>query len=253
MKQTINFDYVADIYDYYVNTDFDINFFMNETRNVNGKILELMCGTGRASIPLLKAGKKMVCVDYSAGMLDVFRKKISGMNYNVELINMDITELKLNKKFDFIFLPFHSLSEILSKELQIKALVKISEHLNKDGVFICTLQNPLIRIKTADGTSRILGKFDLSENRNMIISYINRYDENTKLVSGFQFYEIFDGNKKLIEKRFLEINFKPVFNTEFLDMIKNSGMEILNIYGDYEYNDFDESKSGFMIFKLKNK
>lgn len=253
MKQAINFDYVADIYDYYVNTDFDINFFMNETRNANGEILELMCGTGRASIPLLKAGRKMVCVDYSAGMLDVFRKKISRMNYIVELINMNVTELKLNKKFDFIFLPFHSLSEIISKELQIKALIKIAEHLNKDGIFICSLQNPLIRLKTADGTLRILGKFDLSENRNMIISYMNRYDENTKLVSGYQFYEIFDGNKKLIEKRFLEINFKPVFYTEFLDMIKNSGMEIVNIYGDYEYSDFDESKSDFMIYKLINK
>lgn len=250
MKQTINFDYVAYIYDYYVNTDFDVNYFMNETKDVKGEILELMCGTGRASIPLLKAGRKMVCVDYSAGMLDVFRKKISGMNFNVELINMDVTELKLNRKFDFIFLPFHSLSEIVSKELQIKVLVKISEHLNKDGVFICTLQNPVIRLKSADGTLRILGKFNIIDNRNMIISYMNRYDEYTKLVSGFQFYEIFDANNKLIEKRFLEINFKPVFYMEFLDMIKNSGMEILNIYGDYEYSDFDENKSGFMIFKL---
>lgn len=249
----MNFDYVADIYDYYVSTDFDMNFFLNETKDVNGEILELMCGTGRASIPLLKAGRKMVCVDYSAGMLDVFGKKIAGMNYNIELINMDVTELKLNRKFDFIFLPFHSLSEIISKELQIKALVKIAEHLNKDGVFFCTLQNPVIRLKSADGTIRILGKFDITDNRNMIISYMNRYDENTKLVSGFQFYEIFDKNNKLIEKRSLEINFKPVFYEEFLEVTKDAGMEIMNVYGDYEYSDFDESKSGFMIFRLRRK
>jgi len=253
MKRAINFDYVADIYDYYVSTDFDINFFLNETKDIKGDILELMCGTGRASIPLLEAGRKMVCVDYSARMLDAFRKKISEKNYSVELINMDVTELKLNKKSDFIFLPFHSLSEILSKELQVKVLIKIAEHLNKDGIFICTLQNPLIRLKTADGTLRILGKFDINDNRNMIISYMNRYDKNTKLVSGFQFYEIFDEDNKLIEKRFLEINFKPVFYEEFLEMAKDTGMEIVNIYGDYEYSDFDESKSGFIIFKLGKK
>jgi hypothetical protein len=84
----------------------------------------------------------------------------------------------------------------------------------------------------------------------MIISYINRYDENTKLVSGFQSYEIFDGNDKLIEKRYLEINFKPVFYEEFLEMTKNTGMEIVNIYGDYEYSEFDEKGSDFMIIKL---
>ena len=38
-----------------------------------------MCGTGRVSIPLLKAGRKMTCVDYSKGMLEhySFKKKIN--------------------------------------------------------------------------------------------------------------------------------------------------------------------------------
>lgn len=39
MKKNINFDEVADIYDFYVN-------------------FELICGTGRVSIPLLKAEEK---------------------------------------------------------------------------------------------------------------------------------------------------------------------------------------------------
>jgi ubiquinone/menaquinone biosynthesis C-methylase UbiE len=59
MKNTINFDKVADIYDYYVNVDFDIPFFLKETEQQKGEILELMCGTGRISIQLLKAGRKI--------------------------------------------------------------------------------------------------------------------------------------------------------------------------------------------------
>lgn len=30
MYETIQFDIVADLYDYYVNVDFDIDFFLNE-------------------------------------------------------------------------------------------------------------------------------------------------------------------------------------------------------------------------------
>ncbi len=75
MKNSINFDLVADIYDYYVNVDFDIPFYLNETKDFNEEILELMCGTGRVSIPLLKIGKKMVCVDYSNCMLEVLKEK----------------------------------------------------------------------------------------------------------------------------------------------------------------------------------
>jgi len=35
-----------------------------------------------------------------------------------------------------------------------------------------------------------------------------------KIVSGFQFYEIFDSANVLIEKRTLEINFKPIADSE---------------------------------------
>jgi ubiquinone/menaquinone biosynthesis C-methylase UbiE len=69
MKKPINFDLVADLYDL-VHIDLDIPFFLNETKGYDGEILELMCGTGRISIPLLASGKKMTCVDYSVGMLD---------------------------------------------------------------------------------------------------------------------------------------------------------------------------------------
>lgn len=55
---------VADIYDFYVKVDFDIPFFLNETEKHDEEILELMCGTGRVSIPLLQSGRKMTCVDY---------------------------------------------------------------------------------------------------------------------------------------------------------------------------------------------
>jgi hypothetical protein len=47
MKETIKFDKVADIYDFYVNVDFDIPFFLKEAELYKGEILELMCGTGR--------------------------------------------------------------------------------------------------------------------------------------------------------------------------------------------------------------
>ena len=73
MNKTINFDIVADIYDSYVNVDTDIPFFLKETENYQGEILELMCGTGRVSLPLLQAQRKLTCVDYSQEMLEIFK------------------------------------------------------------------------------------------------------------------------------------------------------------------------------------
>jgi len=75
MQKTIDFDLVADLYDAYVPVDFDIPFYKKFCKGY-GKILELMCGTGRVSLPLLLEGHNLTCVDYSQGMLDIFRSKL---------------------------------------------------------------------------------------------------------------------------------------------------------------------------------
>ena len=254
MKKTIKFDKVADLYDFYVNVDFDIPFFMKETENFEGEILELMCGTGRVSIPLLDAGRQMTCVDYSKGMLNSFERKIKDKNYAVNLIQMDVTKLNLAKKYGLIILPFHSITEIISTDLQIKALQSISAHLDENGTFILTLQNPKTRLKMADGVSRVMGKFPLEDGRQLIISYMNQYNKADKIVSGFQFYEIVDSANTLIEKRALEINFKPISNPELRAMIKQTGLEIIEMFGNYSYGIFNEDTSNFMVYKMiKNK
>lgn len=254
MKETIKFDKVADIYDYYVKVDFDISFFLNETEGFKGEILELMCGTGRVSIPLLDSGRQLTCVDYSKAMLGSFEQKIKNKNYSVELVHADVVNLNLNKKFGLVILPFHSFAEILSSDSQIKALQSISSHLEIGGVFILTLQNPKTRLKMADGISRVIGKFPLEDGGQMIVSSLNRYIGSENIVTGFQLYELFDSTNTCVEKRNLELNFKPISDSELREMIKSAGMEIVEIFGDYTYGMFDEDTSDFMIYKMiKNK
>lgn len=47
----IDYDSIAEIYDLYVTADYDITFFLQETANVEGPVLELTAGTGRLSLP----------------------------------------------------------------------------------------------------------------------------------------------------------------------------------------------------------
>jgi SAM-dependent methyltransferase len=251
MINPIKFDLVADLYDSYVTANLDLQFFLNETTNFDDEILELMCGTGRVSIPLLQSGKKLCCVDYSEKMLEVFKKKIEDKNYPVRLIQMDVSKLELGKKFGLILLPFHSFSEILTSELQFKALKAISEHLKSDGIFICTLQNPVVRLKTADDVTRQLGEFKLKDDKRMIVSYSNKFNPNSGIVSGFQLYEIYDKSENLVDKRILDIKFKPISDSEFKDLIKPLDIEIIDRYGDYSQNPFFEKTSSYLIYKLK--
>jgi hypothetical protein len=57
----LDYAQIAHLYDAYVKTKFDVPFFLQETARCT-HVLELMCGTGRVPIPLLKAGvKRVIC------------------------------------------------------------------------------------------------------------------------------------------------------------------------------------------------
>ncbi|MFV0398063.1 MAG: class I SAM-dependent methyltransferase [Bacteroidales bacterium] len=247
MEKPIVFDKVADLYDSYVRVDFDVPFFLQETTN-HTTVLELMSGTGRVSIPLLKNGRKLVCVDYSQGMLDRFSEKISGTEYDVKLICADVTTLSLGTQFDCIILPFHSLQEIVSKESQLNAIKSIHRHLTNGGIFVCTLQNPRIRLADADGSIKSLGTFLIDEFRQMKLSCSNKIENG--IVTGFQLYEIYNQQKLLIERRVLDVCFRPIEYEEFVDMLNESGFTIKHVFGDYDYSEFDIETSPYMLFRL---
>jgi SAM-dependent methyltransferase len=251
MPDTINFNKVADLYDYYVWSDFDIPFFLKETESYDGEILELMCGTGRVSVPLLEAQHRLTCVDYCQAMLDVLTDKIQARHFSAQLVCMDVTALELGTQYGLILLPFHAFSEITSAEGQRKALERIAAHLEPGGVFICTLQNPVVRLREADGSLRVMGVFTAGGGRQLVVSYTNQYNTATGLVTGFQFYELYTTLNVLVEKRFLPITFRPIPRREFEAMLEGLSLETVALYGNYEYGDFDEAQSPYMIYKLR--
>jgi len=103
------------------------------------KILEIGCGRGRFSIPLLKRGYSLTCIDLSENLLNKFKKNISpGMK--VKIMKGDINEMtkKLRNKFDFIigFYILHHLSDLKTSFENMKIMLK------KDGKIIFSENNP---------------------------------------------------------------------------------------------------------------
>jgi ubiquinone/menaquinone biosynthesis C-methylase UbiE len=122
----IDYDRVADVYDLYVTSDLDISFYVEEATKARGKVLELMCGTGRVSVPLLEAGVDLTCVDVSAGMLARLEERLRERKLNAGVVRADIRHLDLGEEeFDLALIPFHSFSELVSprdQELAMKAV-----------------------------------------------------------------------------------------------------------------------------------
>ena len=248
----IEWDRVAELYDIYVHSDIDISFFIQETRNVSGHVLELMAGTGRVSIPLLEAGVSLVCVDASAEMLAVLKKKLAQNGLSAIIQQADVRELDLNEWFELVIIPFNSFSELLSRQDQRSTLKSIYNHLREGGQLICTLHNPNVRLKFVDGSLRLEGKYSLEKQQLLFWGLEKqRPNQNLCIIERTQFYEIYDQHGYLQSKRLLDMQFCLIQKQEFEKMAQEMNYKIVAVYGDYSYSEFNSDTSPFMIFILE--
>ena len=223
MLRSIDYNKVADIYDDYVNVDFDIPFWLQEAGKARGKVLELTSGTGRISIPLLRAGINLMCVDYSTEMLSILKQKAESAGLACRIVPMDISDLSLDEQFELIFIPFNSLSEILEPAKHRQALEHIRAHLADSGQFLCTLHNPKIRRSTIDGTTGTLGRFPMLSGGSLVVRYQLRYDASSHIAKGLQHYDLSDGTGNLVQQRSLNVEFYLFEAEEFEDLARSSG------------------------------
>jgi SAM-dependent methyltransferase len=251
-ENLIDYDRVADVYDLYVAQDFDVAFFVAEAKRARGKVLELMCGTGRVSLPLIEeAGADLTCVDASEGMLARLEEKLRERGLKARIVQQDVRRLDLpEEEFDLAIVPFHSFSELVSPEDQDLVLRAIRRCLKAGGRLICPLQNPRVRAASADGTLRLNGAFSTADGL-FVVSGFETHDERTGVVDRVQFYEFFNASGEQRAKRALPMRFALISRARFEELADAAGFEVAALYGNYDRGDYREESSPYAIWVLK--
>jgi SAM-dependent methyltransferase len=249
---SIDWARIADLYDSYVRTDLDIPFFLAEAHKASGRILELMSGTGRVSIPLIEAGLDLTCVDASAEMLTILRAKLAARNLDAPVYQMDVRALDLDQRFDLIFIPFHSFAELLTTSDQRETLAGVRRHLKNAGRFVCTLHNPRVRLQRVDGQLRLWGNSPLENQAGTLLFWgLENHDTDSHVVHGLELFEQYDARGVMETKRMVALHYRVVEKNEFEAMVAAAGFESEALYGDYARSEFREDISPFMIWVLR--
>ncbi|MCC7448558.1 MAG: class I SAM-dependent methyltransferase [Anaerolineae bacterium] len=242
---------VAELYDVYVQTAIDVPFFLQEAQGCSN-VLELTSGTGRLSLPLVEAGIVLSCLDSSPEMLAILRRKLQAQGLSAPVYEMDITNFALPHTYDLIIIPFNAFAELTDPAAQQAALAAIHAHLSDAGCFICTLHNPAVRLRNVDGQIRLRGKFALPDKPGaLFLSSVENYHPGASLVTGAQFYELYDADGVLQSKRFVDVQFYVHSREAFEALVEKQGYKIEVLYGDYARAAFDPQASPFMIWKLR--
>ncbi len=251
------YDYsvVAAIYDHYVRTDFDVPFFVEESRTAKGSVLELMCGTGRLSLPLLRSGVSLTCVDQSPDMLTELRRKLTAEGQQAEVVEQDVAALSLERRFTLALLPFNSLSELTSPSDQRSALRSIHACLQPGGRLILTLHNPRVRLSRVTGREYEITRapLDPALGSSLLVRLKEYHDPVSGLVTGVQTFEAINADGGTLWTRSVHIAFRLVAKEEAETMFSETGFEAEWLFGNYDRSPYRDNDSPYMIWGLRTK
>lgn len=191
----------ADLYDQIIVENNDLEYFINEASLVEGPILELCCGSGRLTLELLKIGMKITAVDLSLDMLENLKIKLKNRRYkkfvkNIEMVNADITKLKLDKKFKLIMIGATSIR--LVEEDFCEFFDKMYDLLDYNGCFLFDFEDLPID-KQKGEISEPISVVDLvNEENELALVFILRVINNIKERAFVNFMRIIPGKEEKV-------------------------------------------------------
>ena len=118
----------------------DVAFYRDAAREFGDPVLELGCGTGRITMALAEAGKRVTGLDISERMLERAVQKRAALRVEarerVHLVQGDMRRFDLGEKFRLVIIPFRPLQHLLEVQQQVACLECVRKHLAPGGRLI---------------------------------------------------------------------------------------------------------------------
>ncbi len=246
------YDVAAEFYDWYYSDLFDLQFYAGLARRFGSPILDAMCGTGRLTIPLAKAGYDVVAFDSHDGMLERARKRVEAegpdVRARIELRREDVRAFDLRREFSLIIVALSSFLHITDPAEQDAAVACLKRHLSPDGALAIACLNPLsVRGKHPDGltVTKLLADGTTLRRRNIIEPDPERGLLHLKLVLELR-------GPKGCELKENELELKYLPPNRLKAILEGAGLEIAERWGGFKGEPLSSSSS-WVVFVARHR
>jgi SAM-dependent methyltransferase len=219
----------------------DIPFYRNLIPPPDISILELGCGTGRVTLPLVPCCKYIQGIDISPAMISICREKLARAGIpqtKVQVMEGDITDFDLGQSFDLIIAPFRVLQN-LETDREVDGLFRcIRRHLAQDGTCILNVFRPYLepedlRKEWSTTEETFSWEAPTEEGKLVCCDRRARMDADKLILYPELIYRRYKG-ETLAEESILKIVMRCYYPGAFEKLILDHGYTILHRWGGYE-------------------
>ena len=193
------------------------------------KLLDIACGKGRHAKHFNSLGLDVVGVDLSSNSITTAKKN---ENETLQFFIHDMREVYKENRFDVVTNLFTSFGYFEKDEDEKKVINAMANNLKKEGILVIDFMN----------TKKVIANLVASEQKTIdgVTFNIKRSVRNNHIIKDIQ---ISDSKTK----HHFQEKVKALTLSNFSDFIANSGLKIIDIFGNYKLDNFDEKISDRLI------
>jgi SAM-dependent methyltransferase len=123
-----------------------LEYYLNLARACSGEVLELACGSGQLIVPIASLGIAATGLDLSSKMLATASRRAADAGQRVELVEGDMREFELGRRFSLIFIARSSLLHLSTQADFASFFSSVRKHLHPTGLLAFDIFNPSLRV-----------------------------------------------------------------------------------------------------------
>lgn len=232
---------IAGLYDFsYGDFTEDIDFYANLARAIDGPLLELGVGSGRAAIPLAQAGYHVAGIDNSRAMLEQARQQLAAAGQiegSLELLEGDMTRFDLGRRFGMVFVAANTFQHLLTTKEQLACVRSARAHLEPGGIFSLSIRSPTsVSWDEADGWAPMLLHWTRHDydTGDLVMKFCIEQPEPARMVRRLTY--VYDRVKPDGEMRrsVFETELRYSTESEISLLLQQCGLRVTHTYGDYD-------------------
>ncbi len=218
----------------------DLPFYRELARRTGGRVLDVMCGSGRLLVPLAQSGIRVTGVDSSAAMIEQARTsaEAAGVSARIDLHHGDVRDPLPPGPYNLAIIALNSFMHLMTIRDQIAALAHIHTVLAPDGLLTIDVFNPHARNLSGCNGELVLDRTFRLEDGARVCKFVAQQADVAQQINTVTFvYDELDNNGG-VRRTVHTMMLRWFYRYELEHLLERAGFAVEAVYGSYDLDPF---------------